>query len=390
MKNFKKAVEGKKLDADVAVIGLGSVGSMALWQLTKRGVKAIGFEQFGIGHDRSAVGGESRLFRMAYKEGAEYIPLLKEAKRLWRELESETGQQLLTLNGGLSIGNEECDLIKNVLKCVQGYDIKHVILDYKAASKRFPQHKLRPDEIAILDKESGFMRSDLAVISAAERAKALGADIHAHTKVSRLESEGNGVMICTEGKKYHVKHVIITAGVWASKLLPDYENKISATKLILSWYHAENIQSFKPEIFPIFIRHRDGIELYGAPTLDNSTVKVAMFNSEAGERPTADPDHLDRNVLFDEYVNPEIIREFFVALYPEPVRVNAYMDAYTPDRHGIIGAIRELPNAILATGFSGHGFKMAPVFGKICADILLEGQSAFSIAHLDPHRFQNA
>ena len=81
-------------DADVAVVGLGAMGSMATWQLAQAGADVVGFEQYGLAHDRGAIGGESRLFRMAYHEGAEYVPLLRRARELWGELAEATGRPL--------------------------------------------------------------------------------------------------------------------------------------------------------------------------------------------------------------------------------------------------------------------------------------------------------
>src|SRR5690625_6959119 len=101
------------MNKKVAVIGLGTMGSMALWQLVKEGVDVTGFEQFGIGHDRSAVGGESRIFRTAYLEGPEYVPLLCRSYELWRDLEKETNQQLLSLVGNFTIGNKTSDYVVN-------------------------------------------------------------------------------------------------------------------------------------------------------------------------------------------------------------------------------------------------------------------------------------
>ncbi len=377
------------MDADIAVIGLGSVGSMALWQLAKQGVKVIGFEQFGVGHDRSAAGGESRLFRTAYKEGAEYIPLLKESQQLWRQLEAETENSILTLNGGLTIGNRECELVENVLKCVNELEIDYQILEYKDACMRYPQHKLRPDEIMILDRESGFIRPELAVVSAVTRAKELGAKVASYTRVEEIEQNGDGILICANGKEYRVKKVLITTGPWASKFVPKSESTLEATRLTLSWYQAKNIQLYTPENFPIFIRHRDGVELYGAPSLDNCSVKIAMFHMESA-RKTVDPDFLERAVGLNELVGSEVIEEFFTGLHPDPVRLNAYMDAFTPDGHGMVGETTDLPNVVVAAGFSGHGFKLAPVLGKISVDILLDGKTNFSIEHLDPSRFQTS
>src|SRR5882724_7569688 len=116
------------MDAQVAVIGVGSIGSMALWRLAAQGVDAIGFEQYAPGHDQAAAGGESRIFRSAYLEGPQYVPLLLRARELWRELERESGQQLLTLNGGLMIGHAESESMHNVLESAARYDLPHQVL----------------------------------------------------------------------------------------------------------------------------------------------------------------------------------------------------------------------------------------------------------------------
>src|SRR5699024_1844753 len=134
------------MDADVAVDGIGAMGSMAIWQLAKRGISVKGFEQFGIGNDRTAAGGESRLFRTAYMEGKQYVPLLQEAKLLWKELEEETDTKLLTLNGGLMIGDPSTESIKNVLQSIEEFQLEHEIIQGEEASKRYPQFKLFPEE----------------------------------------------------------------------------------------------------------------------------------------------------------------------------------------------------------------------------------------------------
>src|SRR5699024_7560568 len=135
------------MDAEVGIIGLGTMGSMAAWQLAKQGVSVIGFEQFGIGHDRSAAGGESRIFRTAYKESPKYVPLLQKAYELWRQLENESGDKLLNLTKGLTIADSDSDYISNILKSINQFNLEHQILNQEQAKQIYPQHKLRPDDI---------------------------------------------------------------------------------------------------------------------------------------------------------------------------------------------------------------------------------------------------
>jgi sarcosine oxidase len=370
---------------DVGIIGIGTMGSMAAWQLARMGVSVIGFEQFGIGHDRSGAGGESRLFRTAYKEGAEYVPLLLQSKELWRQLEQETQTQLLTLNGGLTIGHPDDDVIKNVQQSINEFELEHDILDYQQAATRYPQHLLLKEEVMILDKNAGYIRPELAVVSAASRAKELGANILSYTGVESIEQVGDKIRLTARGKQYKVEKLLITAGPWLSKLVPAFRSFVTAKKIILTWFPATDIRRFHADQFPVFTRTTKGIRFFGAPTLENSMVKVGVSNAVSL---LEDADNLDRTVGLDEMKESlSIVKKYFLGLKAEPVRASAYMDAYTTDDHSIIGSIPNLANTYVLGGFSGHGFKMAPALGKLAANILLDQPSTFQIDQLNPNRF---
>jgi sarcosine oxidase len=370
---------------DVGIIGLGTMGSMAAWQLAQRGTSVVGFEQFGIGHDRSAVGGETRLFRTAYKEGAEYVPLLKESKHLWKQLEVQSGNKLLHLNGGLNIGPIEDEFMQNVIKSVNDFDIDHEILDYVDAKRRYPQHILGPDEIMVLDKEAGFLRPELAVVSAVKRAEQLGAEIRSHAKVESFEAKADGVVIKSDGREYKVKQLLITAGPWVGEMLPQFKPVVNVKKIILSWFPAKNVEDYQPSRFPIFTRRSCGHRLFGAPTVEGSMVKVGVSNP--GDI-VKDVNHLNRTVELSEFKESmEVVSKFFKGLYTDPVRVSAYMDAYTDDGHSMVGRLPGYPNVVVMGGFSGHGFKMAPALGKIASDILIHDRTPFDLKSLSPDRF---
>ncbi|WP_099159626.1 N-methyl-L-tryptophan oxidase [Virgibacillus ndiopensis] len=372
------------MDADIAVIGVGAMGSMALWQLAKRGVSVLGFEQFGIGNDRSAAGGESRLFRTAYMEGKQYVPLLQDARRLWKQLEEETGNTLLTINGGLMVGDPNSIALKNVMESIKEFDLDHEVIQVNEATIRYPQFKLFSDEVMILDKNAGFIRPELAVISAAYQAEENGAVIHRFSRIDKIIPDNNGVTIVTNGKTYRVGKVLVTTGAWTKKLLPKLESKIEARRLVLTWFPAKNINQFKPANFPIFARMRKDFRLTGAPTLDGTMVKASNTKNPA-EVP--EPSNLNRDVSIDEIKEvSDAVKELMPGLIPDPIRASVYMDGYTADDHSIIGEIPEMKNTYLVSGFSGHGFKMAPIIGSIAADLIVNGKTAHGIGHLDVGR----
>src|SRR5699024_5789413 len=159
-----------------------------------------------------------RLFRTAYMEGKEYVPLLLESKKLWRELEDETNDKLLTLNGCLTIGDPNTNVMKNLLKSIDEFNLHHEILQGKRAEQRYPQHKLFPEDIMVLDKNAGFLRPELAVVSAIKRAEALGADIKRYTTVQHVHANRDGVTIVANNKEYHVSKALITTGAWTGQL----------------------------------------------------------------------------------------------------------------------------------------------------------------------------
>lgn len=374
------------MDAEVGVIGLGIMGSMALWQLARDGVSVMGFEQFGIGHDYSAAGGESRIFRTAYGEGSEYVPIMLESYRLWRALEKESGNQILHLTGGLAIGDPDTLFMRNVLKSIERFELEHEILNREEAEKRYPQHPLNPGEMIVIDKKAGGLRPELAVVTAVKQAEKYGAKVESYTQVKSISLTSNGVQVEVAGNSFKFKKVIITTGPWTGSFLPDFKQLITVKRLAMGWFAARNINNFLPERFPVYIRESGESKFYGTPTFEGSMVKTAVF-LKYGEY--AHPDNVERQLTTEQLKElRDTVAKYLPGLYPDPVRVGVYMDGFTPDNHSIIGNIDSDNRIVLISGFSGHGFKMAPAIGRIAADLATDGQTDFEIGHLTPKRFQ--
>ncbi|WP_264737366.1 N-methyl-L-tryptophan oxidase [Cytobacillus firmus] len=377
------------MDADIGIIGLGTMGSMTMWQLAKAGVSVIGFEQFGIGHDRSAAGGESRIFRTAYKEGSNYVPLLKDAYKLWRELERESGNRLLTLTNGLIIGSPDTSEMKNVIKSIHEYNLDHEILNREEAVNRYPQHRLQADEQIIIDKLSGYLRPQLSIVSAVQRARELGAEIYSHTAVNLIKSESDGVSINAGGRVFKVRKVLITAGPWAVNFMRDFAEFMDVRRLVNAWFLPRKAENFNEKKFPVFTRESEGFYYYGFPSIDGSMVKIGMFTTEKSRIST--PDSLDRAISMEELAAfTELVIKDLPGLYPDPSRVNSYMEIYTADRHPIVGISPGDDQIIYLAGFSGHGFKLAPVMGKIGAELAMNGVTDYQIDSFSPERFMKA
>ena len=127
---------------DVAVVGVGSIGSMAAWRLATAGLAVHGFEQHGLGHDRGAAGGESRRFATHGMGDSREVPLAIESQALWRTLESLTGRDLLTLNGGLVIGPPDAPGLTNAKKSAVTYQLPYEELNSSDIGARYPEHRV--------------------------------------------------------------------------------------------------------------------------------------------------------------------------------------------------------------------------------------------------------
>ena len=373
------------LDADVAVVGLGAMGSMTAWQLAETGASVLGFEQFGIAHDRGAAGGEFRLFRMAYHEGPEYVPLLRRARQLWMELAAVSGRALFVPTGCLSIGLPDLAPMVNVRRSVLEHDLDHQLLGTDELGARYPQHGLREGEIGILDTAGGMLRPEPAVLSAAQRARALGAVLHERTAVRAIEPGDTDVTVITDDGRHRVRRVVVAAGPWTSRLAPDVSGAITVKPLVLTWFAPDDLGSYLPERFPAFIRDTEGVHLFGCPVLDGMSVKCGF--ADVWE-PLKGPEALTRD-LPEPALRPiaDAVRRFLPGLHPDPVRYGVYMDGYTADRTALVGALPATPSVIVMAGFSGHGFKLAPAFGRIAADLALDGGTTFDVARMSPARF---
>jgi sarcosine oxidase len=373
------------MDADVGVVGLGSMGSLALWQLARRGASALGFEQFEPGHDRGAGHGESRIIRTSYREGAQYVPLVRAAFQQWRELERESGRELLTLTGAVMIGEPDGHYLRGVLDTARSLDLPHRLLTPEEARDRYPQHVLEPGEMMFVEEGGGLLRPERCVRTAFERALAGGARALTNARVGEVREAADHVEIRTDRGAYRVERALIAVGAWTSKLLAGLGLPLWVERQVMVWFRARRPQRFSPRRFPVFMRQYGDRSWYGFPSLDGSTVKVAIHHGGDG-RP-ADPDRLDRDVHAAD-LDPlrALVGSRLPDLDPTPVRAQVCIYTNTADGHFVIGRAPGMERVILLGPMAGHGFKFAPAVGQAGAELALGGATSLPIDGFAPAR----
>lgn len=357
----------------VAVIGLGTTGSMALWQLSRSpDVEVIGLEQFGLGHGYGAFTGETRLFRTAYHEGAKYVPLLQRARELWRQLGQSVGRELFHPYGVLTVGREDSAPFQRLLASVATHDLPHQRLDVGQLRRRYPGLDFREDEAGVFDELGGALRPELAVLSAVEQAQENGAAVHDHEPVLGISDTGEGVIVTTSRRQLTVDRVIVTAGSWVTGLFPQIVDLVEVRKMVLTWFLPRISSDFEPARLPCFIRDRDGFHIFGAPCVDGYSVKIAAMDRWG----TPDTERVEQA---DLHLDPDEVSDFgsqvsrlFPGVQPEPNRFSVHFDTFTASRDPIIDRVGDV---VVVAGLSGHGFKLAPVIGELARDLAVTGRA---------------
>jgi sarcosine oxidase len=377
------------LTHDVIVAGLGGMGSAAAYQLAGRGQRVLGLEKFSPAHDKGSSHGRSRIIRQAYFEGAEYVPLLLRAYELWEQLEEETGQELMTLTGGLMIGREDGELVSGSVKSADEHDLPYEMLDAAEIRRRFPAYAPGPETVALYEENAGFVRPEETVKAHLDRADSLGADLRFEEPVLSWEASESGVGVKTPVDSYEAERLVISPGAWAPQLLGDLDLPLEVTRQVMFWYEPTGgLEPFLPERFPIFIwEPDDGNMFYGFPAQDDDRgVKAAFFR--AGGVSTS-PETIDREVREEEI---GFLRGYLADHIPELagrcLDARACMYTNTPDEHFVISVYPDNPRVVIACGFSGHGYKFCSVVGEILADLSIEGSTPHPIDLFSPARLK--
>ncbi len=372
--------------ADVLIIGLGSMGSAAAYHLASRGARVIGLERFTPPHDQGSHAGGSRIIRQAYFEGAEYVPLVRRAYELWREIEQATGTSLMTITGGLMIGRPQARTVAGSLASARQHGLAHEVLDADELRRRYPVFAPHDEDIAVYEAVAGVVRPEDAVAAQLTLAARAGADLRYGVRVNGWSADRDGVRVETDAGTLSADRLVICPGAWAPAVLADLGVPFVVERQLQHWWQPSGDPGrFGTGELPIWIwESTDGVQGYGFPANDQG-VKTAFFRAGG---PTS-ADSVDRVIHDDEVA---AMHDWLAARVPDlPDRWLAGKSClYTnsPDEHFVIGRHPDHERVAVACGFSGHGFKFSPVVGEILADLALAGRTEHPIDLFDPARFR--
>ncbi|QDV92346.1 Monomeric sarcosine oxidase [Phycisphaerae bacterium RAS2] len=375
---------------DAMVLGVGAMGAAACYHLAQRGLRVVGLEQFDLCHDRGSSHGRSRVFRKAYFEDPRYVPLLHEAYAAWGRLEQETGQTLLNFVGCLNIGRADHPCLRGVRASVTQHGLAHEVLSAEEVRRRHPAFEPPPDHVAVYEADAGYLCPEDCVRAMADRARRAGAELRERTVVRSwraLKPAGAGgaaVRVETDDGAIVAGALVITAGAWLPSIAAELGLPLTVERQVQAWFTPKEPARFAPGTMPVFIHFLDGDvntasasaanlsgAFYGIPD-HGQGVKIARHHG--GTATTADT--VDRAAHPADEAD---IRRYIRAHMPTadgPLRdAKVCLYTNTPDDHFVIDRHPSHENVFLAGGFSGHGFKFAPVVGEALADLVTTGHS---------------
>ena len=368
---------------DAIVIGIGGMGSAALYHLAKRGWKALGIEQFAVPHEMGSSHGLTRIIRLAYYEDPSYVPLLRRAYELWDQLEVESGQKLFYQTGSIDMGPEDSDVFAGSLQSCLEHGLEYEVLNSRQLSERFPGYRLPGETMAVYQPQGGLLVPEGCISAYARLAQKHGACLHTGERVTGWEVLNDGrLSVRTDRGQYSADKLVVCGGAWAYKLLPELQGKAVPERQVLIWLRAKQPALFAPDRFPVWNALVDEGRYYGFPEFNPTGTTPGMkFGRWHHREETCDPDVVDRDTYpEDEALLRQFAERYFPAGAGETLRMSACMFTNTLDEHWVLDTLPGLPQVSMAAGFSGHGFKMASVIGEIMADLAQNGSTRHDIS----------
>ena len=371
---------------DVIIVGLGAMGSATMYHLARRGLKVLGLEQYHPGHTFGSSHGETRIIRELYFEHPLYVPLVQRAYELWAKLETESGEKLMTITGGLMIGPRDGAIVSGTLRSATTHGLASEVLSPREVHQRFPAFELADDLVAVVDGRAGFLDPEACNRAHMALAQNAGADAQFRTQVISWTPDGNGVAVETTSGNYSADKLVLTAGAWTSQIA-GVDLPLIVERQSLFWLDPAGAPThYDVGRFPIYAyEYVAGNIVYGFPRQSRGVKASVMHAGELAK----DPGEIRRTIAQSEV---EPLRAALGPVLPELAKApmtdsTTCLFTNTPDHDFVIDFHPGHPQVLISSPCSGHGFKFASAIGEVHADLLTTGASRFDLTPFRISRF---
>lgn len=366
----------------VVVVGAGVVGLGAGAALAEAGAHVTVLERYHVAHDWASSHGPSRAIRHEYGPLAQYTEMVARSLVLWDELARETVRTLYSETGVLSLGQPDDGHTLPGLEVMRAQGLPVERLTHDECERRFPQLRVEDYAAITWNPRGGMLRATECCLALADRLRARGGTIREGAQVTRVEPLGNGGRVwLASGETLSADCVVVAAGPWIADVLPDVHIPVRVTRQQVCYFSGLDAATFGVGRFPIFLA---GMDQYGFPLHGAGWLKVGLHRFGA----TVDPNQgyePDRDEV-------EAVREFLRAVIPgaaqaELAGVDRCMYDVTADEDFILDVHPGGHGVLIASGFSGHGFKFGVLVGRLLCALALDAEPEFSLARFRLGRF---
>jgi sarcosine oxidase len=368
------------VDVDVAVVGLGGIGSAAACWLARRpGFRVLGLEQFDLGHPYGASEDVSRIIRRSYHR-RDYVRLTARAYEAWNAVEQEAGTQVVFRTGGLDVGPSHPDHgsevdIEVYASAMAAEGIPFDRLDADEIMRRWPAWRLEAHHIGLYQADTGIADPSRGNEAHRRLARERGAELRARAPVARVVPAGGEVTLeLQSGERVRAGRVVLATDAWTNDLLGPLGAAVplTVTQEQVSWYTPLGDPArFAPDRFPTWI-WMDEPSFYGFPTHGHPGPKIGQ--DVGGREVTPATRTFDR----DEAALART-RAFLEARLPdmagEPFLLKTCLYTMTPDRDFVVDAVPGHPEVLVCLG-AAHAYKFASALGRILAELAVDGETS--------------
>jgi sarcosine oxidase len=366
------------LTYDVAIVGLGAMGSATAYTLARRGRRVVAFDTYAPPHAHGSSHGKTRIIREAYYEHPVYVPLLRRAFEAWHEVERASGQPLYRRTGGIMIGPPNGELVTGALASVTSHSIPHRVLSANGIRRMFPALQPLDDWVGVLERRAGVLFPEQCVTAFHSLAARAGADLRLNERVTGWRAGPGAVVVTTTSGTFTASQLVIAAGPWVHELAPHLGVTLLIERQLAHWLApSSHSELFGPDHFPIALWEYSGDRIFASQPDFGSGVKVGMHHD--GE--STDPDTVDRTVHPHEDAQVlDLARRFLPFARGRVLDRSVCLYTNTRDHNFLIDFHPAHGNVLVLSPCSGHGFKFSVVIGEIAADLLAGVQPPYDLS----------
>lgn len=349
------------------------MGTAAGWAVSKRGHSVRVLEQFGHVHDLGSHSGITRIFRHAYAEGADYVPWALKADDAWHALQERSGSPFIHRVGCLDMAGPGSSHARRARASAETYDLEFEWLTGEDVRKRYPALNPPDDWESCFGPNGGYIEVEPALRAMAAELADAGGTMETGRRVTHWTVDGDGVKVESSAGRFSADKLIVVAGAWNIHVLTPLGLPLEVRRKPVLWFTSERPETITPDALPCWMVDLEQYHVYGLPQVGVPGAKMGVHSG--GE--TCDPETVDREVHAAD-VEAEIgpfVQRYMNHMSGEVVQSAVCMYTMTPDDDFILDRHPEHDNVVFGAGFSGHGFKFAPVIGEHLADLALDAST---------------